>query len=272
MVTTDFQGFSLRWPPAIPSGHFGPLSLFDPGQIVIMVAEAGLALILLPVTVIYWLRKLRKSDRLPQALAAGSVLSLLFPIFFRYGLDFDITRLVAAALWLSFTLAFPVVWLWLVNARQGYRLLAGVGYSVAIFAGLVMLSVELIAIPSPQTTYYLKYREGDFAKQYWNSLEPGAQILDSIPERAVLLFGRASFAAQDVYQRSPTWKALIASPDPTSVASAGYSYVYMDQNWWQSLSPELQAAYSQPCVQLVAEKQLANSEDRKLYNVQRCKP
>ena len=25
MVTTDFQGFSLRWPPAMPSGHFGPL-------------------------------------------------------------------------------------------------------------------------------------------------------------------------------------------------------------------------------------------------------
>ena len=48
------------------------------------------------------------------------------------------------------------------------------------------------------------------------------------PERAVLLFGRASFAATDVYKRSPTWEALIANPDPASVASAGYSYVYMD--------------------------------------------
>ncbi len=272
MVTTDFQGFSLRWPPAVPSGHFGPLSLFDPGQIVIMFAEAGLALILLPVSVIYWWKKLRLADRLPQALAAGSVLSLLFPVFFRYGLDFDITRLVAAALWLSFALAFPVVWLWLVNARSGYRILAGVGYGVAVFAGLVMLSVELIAIPAPQTTYYLKFREGDFSKQYWNRLEQNAQILDSYPERAVLLFGRASFAAEDVYQRSPAWEALIANPDPASVASAGYSYIYMDENWWQSLSPQIQAAYSQPCVQLVAEKKLPGNEDRKLYRVEACVP
>jgi hypothetical protein len=272
MVTTDFQGFSLRWPPAVPSGHFGPLSLFDPGQIVILLAEAGLALILLPVAVIYWLGKLRRSDHLPQALAAGSLLSLLFPVFFRYGLDFDITRLVGASLWLSFALAFPVLWLWLVNARSGFRIAAGVGYGVAIFAGLVMLAVELIAIPAPQTTYYLKFREGDFAKLYWNRLEKDAQILDSYPERAVLLFGRASYAAEDVYKRSPAWEALIANPDPARVASAGYSYVYMDQNWWQSLPPEIQAAYSQPCVQLLAEKQLANNQDRKLYNVQGCKP
>jgi hypothetical protein len=272
MVRTDFQGFSLRWPPAVPSGHFGPLSLFDPGQIVIMFAEAGLALILLPVAVIYWLKKLHRSDRLPQALAAGSVISLLFPVFFRYGLDFDITRLVGAALWLGFALAFPVLWLWLVNAHTNYRILAGVGYGVAIFAGLVMLSVELIAIPAPQTTYYLKSREGDFARQYWNRLEQNAQILDSYPERAVLLFGRASYAAEDVYQRSPTWEALIANPDPANVASAGYSYVYMDQNWWQALSPQIQAAYSQPCVQLVAEKTLSGNQDRKLFNVQACKP
>jgi hypothetical protein len=272
MVMTDFQGFSLRWPPAVPSGHFGPLSLFDPGQIVIMVAEAGLALFLLPVAAVYWLKKLHRSDHLPQALAAGSVISLLFPVFFRYGLDFDITRLVGAALWLSFALAFPVVWLWLVNARQGYRLMAGLAYGVAVFAGLVMLSVELIAIPMPQTTYYLKFREGDLSKLYWNRLEQNAQILDSYPERAVLLFGRASFAAEDVYQRSPAWKALIANPDPASVASAGYSYVYMDENWWQSLSPQIQADYSQACVQVVVEKNLASNQNRKLYNVEACAP
>jgi hypothetical protein len=164
------------------------------------------------------------------------------------------------------------VWLWLVNARSGYRIAAGVGYGVAIFAGLVMLSVELIAIPAPQTTYYLKYREGDFAKQYWNRLEQNAQILDSYPERAVLLFGRASYAAEDVYKRSPSWEALIANPDPASVASAGYSYVYMDQNWWQALSPQIQAAYSLSCIHLVDEKILSGNLDRKLFNVQACKP
>ncbi len=272
MVTTDFQGFSLRWPPAIPSGHFGPLSLFDPGQILIMLAEAGPGLILLPLVVIYWLKKLRKANHLPQALAAGSILSLLLPVFFRYGLDFDITRLVGASLWLSYALAFPILWLWLVNARQGYRLMAGAGYGVAIFSGLVMLAVELIAIPVIQTTYYLQYMESDFSKSYWNRLEKDAQILDSKPERAVLLFGRASFAATDVYKRSPVWEALVANPDPANVASTGYSYVYMDTPWWQKLSPQIQAAYSQACVHQVAGMKLAGSQDRILFDVQACHP
>ncbi len=272
MVTTDFQGFSLRWPPAVPSGHFGPLSLFDPGQFFIMLAEAGPALILLPLVIIYWLKKLGKADRLPQALAAGSILSLLFPVFFRYGLDFDITRLVGASLWLSYALAFPVAWLWLANARQGFRLILGLGYGVAIYAGLVMLAVELIAIPEVQTTYYLQYQESDFSQAYWNKLEQHALVLDSVPERSVLLFGRASFAAMDVYKRSPIWEALIASPDPASVAAAGYSYVYMDDHWWQKLSPQIQAAYDLPCVKLAAEMKLAGSQDRRLYDVRACHP
>jgi hypothetical protein len=272
MVMTDFQGFSLRWPPAVPSGHFGPLSLLDPGQIVIMVAEAGLALILLPIAVIYWLRKLPRAYQLPQALAIGAVISLLFPVVFRYGLDFDITRLIGASLWLGFVLAFPILWLWLVNAKHGYRLAAGIGYGIAILSGVVMLAVEFIAMPAVQTTYYLQYQESDFSKPYWNKLETNAQILDSIPERAVLLFGRASFAAEDVYQRSPAWKSLIADPDPAKVAEAGYSYVYMDDILWQGLSPQTQTAYSQKCVKLIEEMKLAGGQNRRLYNIQGCHP
>jgi hypothetical protein len=272
MVTTDFQGFSLRWPPAVPSGHFGPLSLLVPGQIVIMLAEAGPALTLLPLVIIYWLSGRRKTHRFLQALTAGAVLSLVFPIFFRYGLDFDITRLVGAALWLSYVLAFPIIWLWLKNAHHGYRLIAGFGYGLAIYAGLVMLAIELIAIPSPQTTYYLKFTESDFARAYWNRFEPNTQILDSIPERAVLLFGRASFAAMDVYKRSSAWEELIADPEPTNVAAEGYSYVYMDENWWHKLSPKIQAEYDQPCVQLVAAMKLTGGDFRNLYNVVECHP
>jgi hypothetical protein len=272
MVTTDFQGFSLRWPPAVPTGHLGPLSLFDPGQVGILLAEAGPALVLLVVVLIYWLGRRHPAHRLIQALAIGSVFSLAFPIFFRYGLDFDITRLVGAALWLSFALAFPLLWRWVLNARPGFRLLSGLVYGMAVFAGIVMLGVELIAIPASQTTYYLQFKESDFLQAYWNRLEPGAQVLDSEPERAVLLFGRASFAAQDVYKRSPVWEALVADPDPTRVASAGYSYVYMDDQWWSRLSPQVQAAYAQPCVQQLAEMVFPGNSFRRLLSVQACRP
>jgi hypothetical protein len=272
MVTTDFQGFSLRWPPAVPSGHFGPLSLFDPGQVVIMLAEAGPALLLLPVIIFYWLRNRNKPKRLAQGIAVGAVVSFAFPIFFRYGLDFDITRLIGSALWISYALAFPVIWLWLKNAQHGYRLIAGIGYGVAVYAGMVMLAIELVAIPIPQTTYYLKFTESDISKEYWNQLEPDAQILDSIPMRAVLLFGRASFAANDVYKRSPEWEQLITDPDPINIAEHGYSYVYMDKNWWQNISPNIQTAFSLPCVQLVTQIKLPGNDFRNLYRVADCHP
>ncbi len=272
MVTTDFQGFSLRWPPAMPSGHFGPLSLLNPGQIVILLAETGPALLLLVFAAIYWLRALRKTHRLAQALASGAILSLVFPVFFRYGLDFDITRLVGAALWLSVMLAFPFLWMWLSKALQGYRILAGFGYGVMIYSGLVMLAIELVAIPAPKTTYYLQFGESNFARQYWNRLEPQAQILDWKPERAVLLFGRASFAGEDVYQHAPQWKALVNAPDPARVAASGYSYVYMDELWWQELTPALQSAYDQPCVHIVDQMKFTGNEFRKLYNVEACRP
>ena len=272
MVTTDFQGFSLRWPPAVPTGHLGPLSLFDPGQIGILLAEAGPALILFVVILIYWLGKLYGSRRLAPGLAIGAIFSFSFPLFFRYGLDFDITRLVGASLWISYALSFPLLWRWVLNARQGFRFLAALGYAVAIFAGVVMLAVELIAMPASQTTYYLRFTESDFARSYWDRLEQDAQILDSQPERAVLLFGRASYAAEDVYKRSPTWQALIANPDPSKVASAGYTYVYMDEKWWSRLSSEVKTAYTQPCVQSVAEMTFPGGAFVKLLRLDACLP
>ncbi len=272
VVETDFQGFSLRWPPAIPSGHLGPLSLTDPGQVVILLVEAGPALILFPLVMIYWLKRRSETRHLPQSLAAGAIISLLFPAFFKYGLDFDITRLVGASLWLSYVLAFPVLWLWLVRARYGFRMAAGVGYGIAILAGLVTLSIEMVAIPIPQTTYYIEYHEGDFARTYWNRLETNAQVLDSMPERAVMLFGRPSFAATDVYQRSESWKELVSRPDPSSAAAAGYAYVYMNESWWQSIAPDIQAAYQQPCAQLVEAMDMPGGQFRRLYNIQACHP
>jgi hypothetical protein len=46
----------------------------------------------------------------------------------------------------------------------------------------------------------------------------------------------------------------------------------MDERWWQSLSPQIQAAYDQPCVNLIAEMKLTASEFRNLFSVEACHP
>ncbi|MGE5223974.1 MAG: hypothetical protein ACM3PY_16160 [Omnitrophica WOR_2 bacterium] len=273
VMTTDFQSFSFRWPFAVPTGHFGPLSLFDPAQIVILLAEAGPALFLMPLVIGYWIRKPHKINRLPQGIAIGSVLSFAIPIFVRYGLDFDITRLVGAALFLWYVLSFPVIWRWLKHAGQGFRLLVGAGYGIAIYAGIVMFAVELVAMPVPQATYYINYKEAaTFSRIYWDRLEKGAQVLDSTPQRAITLFGRASFAGTELYVHSPVWEALIADPDPVKVAKQGYSYIYMNNAWWKRLSSQQQTAYSLPCIRLVDQVKLADNGFRKLLDVKACRP
>ena len=272
LLATDYQAFSFRWPLAVPTGHLGPLSLFDPLQIIILLAEAGPALVLIPVLILCWRKRLNRNNRLPQGLAIGALLSFTFPIFIRYGLDFDITRMVGAALWLFYVLAFPIVWRWLTHTNQAFRSLASLGYGIAVYAGLVMLAVEFVAIANPQVTYYINYKETTFSRKYWDRLEKNAQILDSSPERAITLFGRASFAATDIYVRSPRWEAFVANPDPALIAQAGYAYVYMDEGWWQKLTTQQQARFNQPCVHLVDKINFAERSFRNLYSVKACEP
>jgi hypothetical protein len=271
IVSTDYQGFSLRASPAIPSGHFGPLSLLIPGQLVVLLAELGPVLLLAPAVVLLFVRKVAGKDMLFASLAAGSVVSFLFPIFFRYGLDFNITRLTGGALWLWSVVAFPALWGWMLSGRVGVRSMAWAGYAVTVFGGVVLFGIELIAIPSPVLSTFVNNTDARYARAYWDKLAPGAQVLDSTPERAVTLFGRASRAMMDVYHPWPDWTALITDPDPKSVADAGYSYIYEDEQWWRSMTGEQHQALRASCVKDMTIEYVKKDEFPRLLDVRGCK-
>jgi histidine ammonia-lyase len=112
----------------------------------------------------------------------------------------------------------------------------------------------------------------DFVSMGMNTAIKNAQILESSPERAITLFGRASFAATDIYVRSPRWEAFVANPDPALIAQAGYAYVYMDEGWWHKLTTQQQARFNQPCVHLVDKINFAERSFRNLYSVKACGP
>jgi hypothetical protein len=271
IVSTDYQGFALRSAPAIPSGHLGPLSLLVPGQLVILLAELGPALLLAPVVAVLVVRKVARKDMLFSSLAVGSILSFLFPIFFRYGLDFNITRLTGNALWLWSVLAFPVVWGWMLAGGSAVRSATWLGYGVVVYGGIVLFGVQLIAIPSPVLSTFIDNTDARYARAYWGKLEQGSQVLDSIPERAVTLFGRASRAMMDVYHPWPDWEALIDNPDPKAVADAGYGYIYEDETWWRALSVEQHQALREPCVKDLTIDYVKKDEFPRLLDIRACK-
>lgn len=270
IVQTDYQGFSLRWPPILFSGHLGPLSILNGGQLVVLLAEAGPALLLAPVAVAIVIARRRKRDIFIQGLLIGSIVSFLVPMVLEYGLEFDITRLTALALWVWLVLAFPFLWRRVHHSQVTLKAIAGIAYGITVFGGAILLGINLLAIGTPTTTTFLRYGEGKLARRLWNRLDPNAQILDRVPERAVTLFGRASRAMKDVYHRYPDWEALIADPDPVKVAQAGYSYIYLDRSWAESIAAAQGILTDRKCVQVVDTLTYRDGDYRYLLDVRQC--
>ena len=270
-AAANYYGFALRWPPGLMSGHLGPLSLLDFHQAVILVAELGPALLLLPLLAAHWLRRMPSTPRWPTILAWASLLSLLFPILVKYVVDRSTTRFPATALWLWTVLGFPVLWLALKDSRPLWRMCSAAAFFAAILGGLVMFSVELAAIPHPQISYFIVPEEAPISRRYWNRLGDGALVIDTQPERAVTLFGRPVRARQDIYIPLAGWEALVADPDPLTMAQAGYRYVYLDDSWWNRLTAQQQQTLTQPCVTLVDSVEVEASGFRKLLDVSNCR-
>ena len=191
---------------------------------------------------------------------------------FQYGVDRSITRLPGTALWIWLVLAFPLLWKYSRSAGSFRRSLYGVGYFVTLFGGAIVFAIQLISMPSPQAAYFLDTLDTRFSSRYWNQLEADAQVLDSIPYRAVTVFGRETRAHQSIYEPLAEWEALIRAPRVEQVAAAGYPYVYMDAAWWDSLSAELRQSFSQSCVREVDRRVQSNGKDfRVLYDVRDCR-
>lgn len=266
------RGFSIRWPPGLLSAHLGSLSIFNPGQLAALLAELGPASLLVLVIFTRYKKGLKHKDWFTSGLAISVALSLVFPLFFQYEVDRSITRMPATALWTSLVLGFPILWMALPHVKTITRLGIVVGYVMIVLAGIVIFRTQLYSIPNTEYTYYIDRLDASYAADYWNKLPEGAQVLDRVPERSVTIFGRIARAYSGIYDPQPDWEALIANPNPTQVAAAGYDYVYMDRVWWDRLSPTKQADFQQPCIDIVDErKQYEGTDYRLLVEVSACR-
>ena len=264
-------GFSLRWPPGLPSAHLGTLSLFDPGQLVALIAELGPALLLLAVLVRKLPHQLQRRRLLWSGLAISGLLSLVFPLFFQYGVDRSITRFPATALWTALLLAFPLLWRSI--PRWGWlpRVGLGLGALSLVSGGVVILVTQLYCLPTEQYRYFIEAPDAAASDKYWNAFPAEAQIIDRVPERGVTLFGRITQAASGIYTLLPEWEAAIADPEPSRLLQAGYGWIYFDKLWWSRLTQAQQHRFEQPCVDVLGEWRSPDGQDyRVLMDLRGC--
>ncbi len=266
------RGFSLRIPPGLLSAHLGSLSILNPAQLVALLAELGPAVLIIPVAFVGFNRHLKYGHLFIIGLAISIVISLIIPLFFQYQVDRSITRMPATALWTALVLAFPILWKAVSHISLPARSGLAVGFVMCVVGGIVIFRVQLYSIATPQYAYYIDGLDASFAVDYWNKLPAQAQVLDRVAERSVTIFGRISRASSGIYDPLPEWQALIDDPVPQKIAAAGYDYVYMDREWWESLTPTRQAYFDQPCVDIMDEREQDNKLNfRLLMDVSACK-
>lgn len=116
--TYDYFSFALRWPPALDSAHFGALSFLNPGQLIVLLAEVGPALLLAPLATLLAWRRAQRGDGMLAGLGLAALFSFGIAVFFRYGVERSATRLPAIALWIWILLSYPLLWKFLYLSRS----------------------------------------------------------------------------------------------------------------------------------------------------------
>ena len=265
-------GFSLRFPPAIVSAHLGELRITKPGELFIGLAEIGPALFLLPLVVWGSIRWAKRGRFVLLSVAISTFFGFVIPLFLRYEVDRDITRLTNYALLGWILLSIPLLRVvWRQRLSDWIRTIIIAGAALLVFGGLVVTGSLLTAIPKAMLGYVIEPVDAAMTRLVWDELEPGAEVLDSRTWRAVPITGRLTRSAADSYVELNSWADLVAFPDVHKVSDAGYQYIYVDEFWWDSMQEDARDSYSNPCVKVIQElHDNAENGSRWLFDISEC--
>jgi len=264
----------FRWPPAFLSAHIGALELTNANHLVIALAEMGPILLFAPIVTLALKGYIRSGKLLLASLSMMAVVSFLTPLFIRFiERERDITRLTSTALTFWMIIGFPYMWIAFHRGRNVIKLSIGTTYVIALLGGIALFPIQLISIARTQPSYFVQEPDAIMSKAYWDQLEQAAWILDpAFPYRPPTLFGRTTGPAyQNAYIRLPEFRELINKFDPSQIAFAGYSYIYIDKEAWQSLTPEQKQAFQNSCITLMSERRTDLGDFRRLFDIRNCK-
>lgn len=270
-ISYQTVGFKIIWPPEIVSSHLGVLSIFKPGQLIVAMLEIGPVLLVLPLFLIFGWKAMRSSRWYEAALAGSGLLSLsMLLVEFSGSTGVRNTSRLYEFVGLCSIFFVPLVWMWAARRKDAIKAAAFSLASIMMVGGIVLTGVQIHAIQQPVYSYFLGDLDVQMERDYWNKLEPDALVFDPIVSRSATIFARGSNSNYTWYKSKPEWEKLLASPEPSSLATAGYRYAYFDQKSWDEIPLKVQQLYQNPCVQTINEIEDWRHDFRKLMDVSAC--
>ncbi len=268
--------FGFHWPPYILSSHLGQLSLLSPGQLLVALLEMGPLILLLPL-VVMWGVKAYRFQRWYEAAIIFSALAALLLIFVEYTGNAGPTALVrvqTGILGTCKTFAIPLLWYWAKKRSESIKALTGGFIFLTLFGGMVLFGFLLLSVPKPVYSTFLTALDDQMYRRHWNTLPQDAVIFDPVASRGPTVFARATNSHVTWYSEKEEWQKLVEVPDPYAVREAGFSYMYLDKNYWDKLDGDYQQWLQSDCVIVVDQVQRTRyPEDfRRLLDITACTP
>lgn len=272
VISYQTVGFAFSLKPVLVSSHLGVLSLTSLSQLIVAMCEVGPVLFVIPLLAVWGIKAYRCGRWYEAVLILSGFLSIA-AVFLQYTGSAGVrnTSRLYTIINLCAVYAVPLTWVWVSHRSERLRLAAGLLGAVVMFGGAVILSVKLGAIQRPVYSYFLTALDARMYDAYWDRLEPAAVVFDPEPSRGPTVFGRPGLGFNTWFEAAPQWAELYQNPDPRNLRTAGFSYAYIDNHYWQEIGPAGQNGLSDPCVKLV--KEFADEPDkfRRLLNIEACK-
>jgi hypothetical protein len=246
-------GFKLNLHPTVISGHLGLLDLTDPSQLIVALLEIGPVLLAIPITAVWGWKMLSAHRWWDAALVFGGIMGIV-SLFLRYEGSAGVTatsRLFGDLLTPLTLFAVPLLWTWAkAHSLRIQQTLLSLGF-ITIFGGLILFGIELIAAQKPVLPLAMGSMDIQIYNEYWDKLEPDALVFDTLPARAVTIFGRFTDSNETWYVPKESWIRLAQNPFPRDLRAAGFDYFYYSLINWEGFSPAVRSALDDPCVKQI---------------------
>ena len=232
--------FSFFFPPALLSTHLGNLYFNNPYHLLVLLAEIGPVLLLIPLVVVWTVKSFRYERWFEAAFSLSSFAGLGTSVIKLSGAagSTALTRVQSLFLGSLKILGTPALWNWARHRSDKIKIGSGILLFITLLGGTVLLGIQLITAPDPVYSDFIDHLDAQMAQKYWGQLEPGAAVFDPDPYRAPVVLGRVNMSSTDYFIRLPEWLKLRENPDPWVLRAAGYSYIYLDEPYWDDIPPE----------------------------------